>query len=197
MDPTDDFDELLTKVKLGNAEAMASLVATYEKEVRLVARLRLGASLRPHLDSVDIAQSVHRCLMVGLKDGRFDISTPDKLIALALVMVRRKVANQWRHLKRQQRLSVGGDAGGKTKDLLIDSQVTEDYVEEGVAVSETIERLLASLDATERKLIEMRQSGHTTAEIARNLGLDPDSLRVRLSRLRRRIRESGLMDDWL
>src|SRR6186713_2758496 len=89
---------------------MASIVERYEPEVRMVARARLGAALRPHLDSLDLVQSVHRSLIVGLRAERFDISTPENLIALAMTIVRRKVARHWRKLKRQQRLSHRGDS---------------------------------------------------------------------------------------
>ena len=42
---------------------MEELVAAYEPEVRLVARVRLGTALRPYLDSVDLVQSVHRSVL--------------------------------------------------------------------------------------------------------------------------------------
>jgi hypothetical protein len=39
--------------------------------------------------------------------------------------------------------------------------------------------------------------GFRTAEIARELGLNADVLRVRLSRLRQKFRAAGLANDWL
>lgn len=56
---------------------------------------------------------------------------------------------------------------------------------------------MSTLDETERRLIELRLEGCTTAEVARQLGLDPDVLRVRLGRLRRRLRQNGLLTEWL
>jgi RNA polymerase sigma-70 factor (ECF subfamily) len=62
---------------------------------------------------------------------------------------------------------------------------------------EQMERLMSVLDETERRVIELRLAGCTTAEVGRQLGLDPDVLRVRLSRLRRRLRQQGLLTEWL
>src|SRR5438874_9664351 len=109
---TDDYTSLLARARQGDAEAMSQLCQLYEKELRVVARVLLGPALRPYLDSIDLVQSVHRSLMLGLRENKFDISTPENLLALALTMVRRKAARQWRHLKRQQRLEAGSTETG-------------------------------------------------------------------------------------
>src|SRR5262245_10668681 len=98
------FAELLSKGRGGDRAALALLAEEYEPQVRVVARAKLGTALRPYLDSMDLVQSVHRSLMLGLRDQRFEIDSPDGLVALALTIVRRKVARHWRRLRRQQRL---------------------------------------------------------------------------------------------
>jgi hypothetical protein len=99
-----EFLDLLERGRNGDQEALTVLVQQYEREVRVTARVLLGPALRPHLDSLDLVQSVHRSLLVGLHGGRFEFNSPKDLVALALTMVRRKVARQWRHLQRQKRL---------------------------------------------------------------------------------------------
>ena len=177
---------------------MEQLVAKYEPEVRVVARVRLGAALRPYLDSVDLVQSVHRSLMIGLRESRFDIATPEKLIALALTIVRRKVARHWRHLRRQQRESHLGLAHSESLPHLLASLSSSDSDPQAIAaLRDQTQQLLSNMSETERRLIELRLEGCTTAQAARDLGLDADVLRVRLSRLRRRLRDQGLLSDWL
>jgi RNA polymerase sigma-70 factor (ECF subfamily) len=196
--PSSDFAELLLRVRVGDQSAMEQLVMQYEPEVRLVARVRLGAALRPYLDTVDIVQSVHRSLILGLRQDRFDISSPEKLVALALTMVRRKIARQWRHHRRQQRLSGDGTTFRGSLSQLLISLSSRDCDPQAVAtLNEQTEHLLSSLDETERRLVELRLEGKTTAEAGRQLHLDPDVLRVRLSRLRRRLRQQGLFAEWL
>ena len=90
-DPLADFATLLKRAAAQDAAAQAQLCQHYEPKVRIVARVLLGPALRSHFDSMDLVQSVHRSLLVGLRHEKFDISTPEKLIALASTIVRRKV----------------------------------------------------------------------------------------------------------
>ena len=46
-------------------------------------------------------------------------------------------------------------------------------------------------------MIELRLLGHSTAEAARTVNLDPDVARVRLSRLRARLRLENADANWV
>ena len=192
-----NFRALLSRARLGDRSAIEELVKEYEPEVRLVARVRLGTALRPYLDSVDLVQSVHRSVLLGLRQDKFDISSPEKLVALALTIVRRKVARHWRRLRRQSRANVAESCSENLPELLLSLSSPELDPSDAVALRDQIERLFSRLDDTERRLMELRLEGFTTAEVARKLGLKSDVLRVRLSRLRRRLRDQGFMSDWL
>lgn len=191
-----EFSELLAAARAGDEEAMARIVARYEPEVRMVARMRLGAALRPHLDSVDLLQSVHRSLLVGLRENRFDISTPGKLVALAMTIVRRKAARHWRKLQRQQRLSGRRMASGAESDPLADLPADGPDPAGEYELAERLSGMLEGLDPLDRELVNRRIEGYSTVQIARELDLDADVLRVRLSRLRRKLREQGFEEDW-
>ena len=56
---------------------------------------------------------------------------------------------------------------------------------------------MLELDPIERQLIAMRIDGFSTIDVARALDLDPDVLRVKLSRVRKRLREKGFEDELL
>src|ERR1051325_4822453 len=106
---TADFAALVSRARAGDPGALTRLAQQYEPKVRIVARVLLGPALRPYLDSMDLVQSVHRRLLVGLRANKFDTPAPAPLIALAVTLVRRKAAGQWRPLRRQQRLDAGRD----------------------------------------------------------------------------------------
>src|ERR671914_741357 len=108
------FATLLGRARQGEPEAVSELCRQYEPRLRVVARVLLGPALRPALDSMDLVQSVHRSLLIGIREQKFDISTPENLIALALTLLRRKVARQWRRVQRQHRLQ----ASESSLDLL-------------------------------------------------------------------------------
>jgi RNA polymerase sigma-70 factor (ECF subfamily) len=193
----DDFQVLVTRVQLGDEDALAELTQRYEKEVRLAARVLLGRFLRTHLDSVDLVQSVHHTLLLGLRQHRFTLTTPQQLLGLAVTLVRRKIARHWRKLQRQQRLDIHAAETCAGQDLRTCPNSTESDPAKAAEYNDLLCHICNQLDERERRVIELRLQGCSTAEVARQLGLDADVLRVRLSRLRRRLRESNVLTDWL
>jgi RNA polymerase sigma factor (sigma-70 family) len=197
MTGTDPFRELIDRARQGDQQALSDLVRRYEPEVRMVARLRLGSALRPHLDSIDLVQSVHHSLMIGLRQNRFEITSPQQLIALALTIVRRKAARAWQRLKRQQRLSAGGDGEGALARTLLDLTSSEQDPAAIAQYRDTVEGVCRTLDVLEKQLLEMHLEGYRTVEIAEQLNLNADVLRVKLSRLRARLRAQGIVAEEL
>ena len=151
----DDFAKLLARGRDGDREALTKLAERYESKVRLVARARLGPALRQHLDSMDLVQSVHRTLITGLREGKFNISTPEKLVALALVMVRRKVAHHWRRIQREQRTPPLPQGPAQLATLL-DSLVSHAQdPASALQFTEAVQCLCDTLNATEQRVLEI------------------------------------------
>ncbi len=192
-----DFDTLLRAAQGGSESAMERLVRLYEPEVRIVARVTLGQALRPYLDTMDVVQTVHRSMLVGLRGGRFDISSPEKLVALALTIMRRKVARHWRRAQRQQRPSQMLGDQSRLQDHFVSLCSSEPNPAAEAARREQVERLFARLTEQQQNLIRLRFEGHSTAEAARRLGLNPDVARVQLNRLRQRLRQLGTAAELL
>ncbi len=196
-EPTDDFAALLAAGRRGDQQAALQLCQQYESKVRIVARVLLGPALRPYLDTVDLVQSVHRSLMMGLRQEKFDISSPDNLVALATTLVRRKVARRWRQMRRQQRLD-SGTCGSTGLLEIVSSLASPDTDPARIAqFNDQVEKLCSQLDSTERRILDLRSKGYSTAEIAELLDLKPVTLRVRMTRLRERLISSGVLHEWL
>jgi RNA polymerase sigma-70 factor (ECF subfamily) len=179
-----DFAAVLERARGGDAEATAQLVRQYEPEVRRVARRRLGPALRAALESIDLVQSVHRSLLRCLRENRFTITGPQDLVALAVTMVKRKAARKWARLQREREVL-------QLRALVL-SRIKPDRASK---LAEELQDLLETLDDSDFQLVKLYLEGHSTVEAARILGLDPDSLRVRRSRLFRKLRASGLEID--
>ena len=62
--------------------------------------------------------------------------------------------------------------------------------------NDAVEALCRNLSDTDRRLLELSLQGYSTGEIARAVGLSDVALRVRLSRLRQRLRDGGVLADW-
>lgn len=194
--PDPSFATLLARARGGDEEALWQIARTYEDDLRIAARVHLGPALRPYLDSLDLVQSVHRSLMVGLRDAKFAVSDPRSLLALALTMVRRKVAHQWRRHRRQVRLG-GADGGEQPADVLASLSRRQTGPGTAAAVRDALTRLWRELDADDRRLMELRLEGYSTAEAATHLNKTPEALRVRLHRLRKRLEAEQVLTEWL
>jgi RNA polymerase sigma factor (sigma-70 family) len=192
----DDFRGLMQQAQAGNEAALAQLCEHYEPKIRIVARVLLGPALRPHFDSLDLVQSVHRSLLVGLRQEKFDISTPENLMALATTMVRRKVARKWRTAQRQLRLDRSPNQSS-IQDMLVSLSTSEADPARVAEHRDEISKLYEQLDETERRILELRSEGFTTNEVAEQLGLSGVALRVRMTRLRQRLRTAGVADEWV
>jgi RNA polymerase sigma factor (sigma-70 family) len=191
------FPELLKQARAGDRAALEHLAQTYEKDVRIAARVLLGPALRTHLDSVDLVQTVHKSLMLGMQNGKFDINCPAQLVALAMTLVRRKVARKWRVHRRQVHSQSPSSTREDLGAILASLRSTEVDPATAALTREAETKLLRNLPAEDRQLLELRLRGFTTAEAARKMGQNPDIMRVRLSRLRKELQDIGAMHDWL
>jgi RNA polymerase sigma factor (sigma-70 family) len=196
-DLAEEFDTLMMRVRLGDEVALEQLVQRYESEIRLTARVLLRPLLRPYLDSVDLVQSVHRRLMLGLRENKFDISSPEKLVGLAVTMVRHKIGEQWRHLQRQTRLDDSGTDTAEQSALLTSLSSPQPGPAQTAQYNDLVRHLYAQVTDTERRVIELRLQGYSTVEVANELGITADVLRVRLHRLRQRLRDRNLLAEWV
>jgi RNA polymerase sigma factor (sigma-70 family) len=191
-----DFEALLGRARAGDERAISTLLEQCEPEIRRSARALLGRLLRPYIDSVDVAQSVQVALLLGFRDRTIDVSTPEKLAGLAARMVRNKVADHWRRVRRRDRLL---DRRLEDRDLGALLASAGDGADDParLARQEAVDKLLDGLEDPDRRVLELRLLGHSTADVARALRLDPDVLRVRLSRIRKRLRDRRLLADWI
>jgi RNA polymerase sigma-70 factor (ECF subfamily) len=189
-DPT--FAELLVQARNGEASAVEQIAQLYEPDLLIAARVHLGPALRPYLDSIDLVQSVHRSLLLGLRNDKFAVTDPRSLLALALTMVRRKVARQWRRHRRQVR-----PAGEHPTDVLVSLSRRAGNPAVEAEVRDALARLWQELDADDRAVMELRLQGFNTAEAAVRVGKSPEALRIRLHRLRKRLEAEQVLAEWL
>ncbi len=191
------FDQLLQEARAGNRVALDRLIREYESELVKVVKSRLGNSLRPYFDSVDLIQSVHKSVLLGIRNEKFDIRSPEHLVRLAALIVRRKIARHWRKHQRQQRLEKFGACDNQSlATLLLDSQNTAESPAKEAEQAEKLSLILEQLDPNDRKLIELRLAGCNTAEAARKMQLDSNVLRARLGRLRKKLVSAGFTVEW-
>lgn len=188
--PDDDFAALLARVRGGDETATGELVLRYERAVLRAVRSRLGQNMRRAMDSMDVVQSVHQSLLMGLRNRRFEMNSPAQLIALAVVMVQRKIARHWRKIKKLP--TSGSDTVGHTHGTPLSGVSSDEPAPPELAVaSDLLEQFLSQLDEFDRKLVRLKLDGHSSVEAAAILGREPAFIRMRWSRLRQLLRSRG------
>jgi RNA polymerase sigma-70 factor (ECF subfamily) len=192
--PAEDLTALCKRAQQGDETALAQLVEQYGGILQRTAHALLGPALRAHLDALDLVQSVHRILLVCLREHKLELDSPEHLLGLALTLIRRRVARHWRQLKQEAAARAAGTPAGEqaVPDLADEADPTR-----GPQLTDEVARLFRTLNESDRHLLELRLQGYSTADVARQLGVDARILRVRLGRLRKRLREEGLLQDWL
>jgi len=186
-EPVDAFDELMSRVNREDQPAMAEMMALYEPDIRRAARALLGHALRSWIDPTDLVQSVHLQLLLALKQKRLAITSPEHLRSLALTMLRHRLFEQWRRRRCQARHDASLTTDGLTRGRIVAPPRQVDPVRTA-EYHDLVDHLFRKLGDEDRRIVVMRCQGYFTREIAAELGIDPAALRMRLSRLRKRLR---------
>jgi RNA polymerase sigma factor (sigma-70 family) len=192
MSDSQEFAELIRRVRAGDEDAAAEVVKRYEPEIRRAVRLRLtDPGLRRVLDSMDVCQSVFANFFVRAAAGQFDLEQPEQLLRLLVVMARNKLRDQvsYHHAARRDQRRVEADSAVPLREAPSASPPPCTVL----SAREQLEALRVALTPAERELADERALGRDWKSIAAERGERPDTLRKRLSSaLNRASRELGL-----
>jgi RNA polymerase sigma-70 factor (ECF subfamily) len=181
------FGELLERARQDDNDALAKIVALIEPELLRAAHNRISPPLRPYLESIDLVQSVHKSILISLRNKSYVFDGPEDLIALAVTMVVRKASRMWRKVKRDQ------ENRGLVEQLLRRRPVADDPTARAER-EDQVRDLLGRLSDEDRLLIELHLEDCGTREIAARLNTAENIVRARRSKLFRRLREEAGVD---
>lgn len=190
-DPS-DFQQLMNRVRQGDAGAAEQLVSACEPELRVMARVRLtDPRLRREIDSMDICQSILGNFFVRAAAGQFELDSNEQLLRLLSRMVRNKVIDHGRRIQRDRR-DVRRQATTSADEIpLSDTARKPDSI---VANRELLDRTMALLSEEDREIVEQRTAGCGWPEIAEQMNSTADAVRKRFSRALDRAAEHLGMD---
>jgi DNA-directed RNA polymerase specialized sigma24 family protein len=175
-----EFEQLISRVRDGDADAATALVRQYESAVRVAVRIRLSdPALRRQLDSVDICQSVLASFFFRAAAGQYDLNDPAQLIALLTKMAVNKLAmHSRRHFRQRRDVRRVADLADGVADIPANSAEPP-----RVAIGrEMLDRAYAMMDADVREMVQRRTSGEEWTQIAAELGGTADGRRKQYQR---------------
>ena len=174
------FLDLVRRVRAGDQDASAELVRRYEPAIRVAVHVRLSdPGLRRLFDSMDICQSVLGNFFVRAKAGEFDLEGPDQLLKLLVTMARNRFTDHALRNQAARRDHRRNEPATTATANLMDPGPS---ASELVAGQELLEAFRTKLTPAERTLADLRAEGRPWAEIAAEVGGNPDALRVQLGR---------------
>ena len=162
----DDLSRALQEAQKGDQSAWETLFRECYPKVRRVVRRKLDRSMRSLYDSTDFASDVMKSLAANL--DHLDFPSIESLVAFLANVAEQKVIDEYRRrhtlkrdVTRERRISAA-DPEGAPVQLRSAEPTASQYAQ----ANEVHERLLDRQDETERRIIELKQQGYSTADIA-------------------------------
>jgi RNA polymerase sigma factor (sigma-70 family) len=187
----DDLTTILVKAQNGNQAAWETLFRECYPKVRRVVRRKLNRSMRSLYDSTDFASDVMGNLAANL--DRLKFPSVDSLLAFLAQVAEQKVIDEHRRqhtlkrdVSRDQSISATDPDEGTFQ--LPSAEPTASQLAQAHEVEE---RLLDRADKIERTIIELRQLGYSTADIAEQTGWEVRKVQRFLKKLLDSLCESG------
>ena len=172
---------LLREAKAGSGPALDTLLARYADRLLALIRLRMGRSLRAHLESQDILQA---CLLKAFQRiDQFERGDTASLMAWLARIAENEIRDQAVYHHRQRRdaarvvpLEQGVDGvAGQVRSLISRMVASEEMAQ--------LEQALEALDEPHREIILLRRFEELSfGEISERLGRSPDACRMLLAR---------------
>ena len=152
-------------------------------------RLQRDSRMRRFLDSMDICQDVLASFFIRAASGQYDLDRPTQLLRLLAVMARNKLVSQSRTYYVARRESPGPAADAALAEL----ETPETNPSGRLAWKDLLQEVRRRLTEDERRLADRRADGREWADIAAEVGGNPEALRKRLARALDRVRTNW---DW-
>ena len=172
---------LLRRAREGSREALDGLLGDCGERLLAFIRLRLGPSLRGHLESGDILQVT---LMRAFQHlDQFEGESRKSLVGWLAGIAQNAIRDEVDYFHRQRRDADRTVHLGEKEEVMVAevrSEVSRLILKEDTA---RLERALESLDPVQREVILLRKYEELSfREIAERLGRSPDACRMLLAR---------------
>ncbi len=178
-------DDLIKRLRSGSDTAAREVFDRYVERLLILSKRRIGQRMNSRVDPEDVVQSVFRTFFTRMKNDKFEIAAEDDLFKLLVRITTHKTLRQIAHHKAAKRdpnaeIAQGDDAN----EMLLQAMDSEPTPETIVSFMDQLEHFLGQLAPEDRQILELRLQGHSTEEIAQQLGSYDRKIRRVLERIR-------------
>ena len=187
------FAELVGRAKDGDEQAIGTLLAEFEADVRLAVRRQLPRVLRTQFDSMDFVQLVWASVFAGEGVDPTRFENRQHLRAYLSGVAWNKVQQEYRRRTRTRKYDLGREEplyirrGDRDEPREVPS--TDPTPSQNLQEIDRLEQLTAGRSDREAEAIRLRGQGLTLDEIADRVGLSERTVRRLIEEARQRMEE--------
>ena len=188
-----DFGDFLSRLRLGDDDAVREFVSKYEPYIRRALRFRIArASLQSAADSVDVCQSVLGGFLLRLAAGDYALASEEDLRRLLVAIANKKF------LVLNRRETAAKRDHRQTKSIDNMKELADNVGGEAIEVvdhHDLLREVTKRLTPDEQRLFSLRREGLPWNTISERLSEDILLLRKRLSRAMNRVAVELKLED--
>ncbi len=172
------FQRLVKRAQQGDTDAIESLIARYNPEIRQEVRRYLNRKLRQKVDSIDLVQDVWGSFFRQFPNKN-PFENPKKLTAFLVKLARHRAIDAFRKRLKSQKYNVNKEcslenSGHFEADQFSDRQPTPSKL---LMQQEEWENFLAKLPPLYQKVMIWLKEGKSCLAVAQKLGVSERSVR--------------------
>lgn len=181
-----EWERWIEGLRGGDDRAVADFCDGFGERLQAVASRHVVQGMRRRFGPETVVQSACCSFLRRAREGEYRLDDAESLWRLMCAITLRKVREKARFHLRHKR---GVDRETSTPDGegvngAVDSRPAPD---EAAAIAEEFERLLASLEEEDRRIVELKLEERTNGEIAEVLGCSERTVRRLLAQLREKL----------
>jgi RNA polymerase sigma-70 factor (ECF subfamily) len=186
----DSFAEFLAQLRARDGEAARELFRRFASQLIALARARFAVGLQHKVDPEDVVQSAYKSFFRRYTGGdNLEAVNWDSLWGLLTLITMRKCAERVAYFRAECR-DVAREVSttpGEEGVPVLETIGREPTPLEAAQLTETVDRLLDSLEEDDRLVVELSLEGYTTKEISEKLGRAERTVRLLREGVRKRL----------
>jgi RNA polymerase sigma factor (sigma-70 family) len=184
----DEWEAMVDGLRNGNQSVIRQFCERYGAALERLAERNLASGMRRRVGGDDVAQSACRTFLRRAQIGEFELADSEGLWGLLCAITLTKVREQTRfHLRDKRGLNrevhhaANDSASGPS--VFFDQPAAEPSPADAAEFTDQFTRLIESLDAEERQLVDLKLQQFTNDEIAEQMGCSERTVRRILKRV--------------
>lgn len=173
--------DLIAGLLSGDEQILHQFYDRYSPALYHIADARVSPRMQPRFDADDVVQSTMRTFFRRARAGYFQFEDNQRLwnllCAITLTKLREKARFHSRQSRDARRESAPNPADDAVSSPLRDPMDSSPGPDNTLEFADTFEALIASLDETERRIVELKLQDQTHDEVAEALQISERTVR--------------------